>query len=257
MNFNTGFAHLNDMPSNIKELHQKNINSISKIIYKQFEEMKRDINIEDDSDQEDNKETEDALKELYPELDLKISDILKNNNSHQYLKSSIATKSYNTINANTNSYSALSSYGLKDRPKEAKRVGTSFNQLYHNRNNSLNIISPQESGFDIINILPKIRPKSPENSKNLKSIYEDPLGIRRLGIYKGSKFSLSNKSRDYVTTQPTVSKAILIWLEIDRFSVSTIYCFRSYKKIRKINSLRINSFKLNFNLFNCWDWNRL
>ena len=202
--------------------------------------MKRDIDFEEDSDKEDNKETENALKELYPDKDLKISDILKNNNSSQLLKPPSLSKSMNTISVEKNSKSVMSSYGIKIQNKNSHRVGTSFNHPYHNRNNSINVVSSNSSGVELINILPNIRPKSPSDSKHPRSKYADPLGLRRLGVYKSNKFSLSHKSRDYGVSLPTVFTLFLHCLEFFRPHSSTYYCIWENKKIWKVNTIWIS-----------------
>lgn len=75
------------MTNDQKAIHQGQINLLADAMFQQFEEMKQGSNIiEGMEEDEDNDETNNAIKELYPDLNLTINDILSSEDAYQLYK---------------------------------------------------------------------------------------------------------------------------------------------------------------------------
>ena len=100
------------MSQDRKTIHQGKIDSLANEMYQNFKDMKVETNILEDMEEvEDNTETNNAIKELYPDLNITINDILNNENAYQILKPPSTSENLRTISTTAHSKSVMGSYG--------------------------------------------------------------------------------------------------------------------------------------------------
>lgn len=184
------------------------INVLSQAMLKQFEDMKNETEIMKEFEEiDDDYQTNNAIKELYPDMEFTITDIVNNDNIY----SSKALNSFvnpRTTTSQPKSRSVMGAYGQNSLNKSLNRSSVSdYRQSsIQNRKKSTSLESIKARAGELINVLPDIRSRSPHKSiHNSQSKFGDPLGLRRLGVYKGTRFSISSKSR---ATGPTSQSSI-------------------------------------------------
>lgn len=174
-----------------------------------FEEMKADSQIMKNFEEiEDNQDTNNAIKELYPDMDFTITDILHND---QFASKSLNMHSHSQVRnpKKLQSRSVMAAYGQKSTNKSLNRSITTdyHDNAFLDRNRSVSHVSLKGRNGELLNLFPDLRSKSPMKSiEHPGRSYGDPLGLRRLGVYKNTRFSVSNKSR---ATGPTSNSSFL------------------------------------------------
>lgn len=192
-------------------------------MYKEFDDIKAETEIMKEFEEvEDYNETNEALKELYPDADITFNDIIsgKHPDSDEGFKGkNIMNRSSSTVNQTK---SLIEPYGSRNSisNKKNNKLGDRSINAYGERRfssqevlnqSSISTLAHSRSPDDLINILPNIKSRSPmKNIDSPFSKYIDPLGVRRLGVYSKNRFSVSNRGREnpYSHSTSVVNKSM-------------------------------------------------
>lgn len=200
-----------NLPEDKKKFHEDQIDSLALAMYQEFDNIKAQTEILKEFEEvTDYENTNNAIRELYPDSNLTIADILdgkayEDNNPTLFKSKHLTTRSSSTAD---HSRSYIEPYGGRNSSLNVKspylgsfKNNRSFDAYGHNHSginlhvnkSSLSTISHSKIAS---HFLPEIKSQSPSKfDSSTMAKYVDPLGIRRLGVYRKHKFSVSNRSR--------------------------------------------------------------
>ena len=198
--FNHIHGELEQLPYEEKSKCQTKIDSLSQQMMNQFENMKQDTKILNyfEENELNSSETNKAIKELYPDKDFTIKDVLLNDSYSSKNLNSLTYGNHVPASNNIKSRSVMAPYGRLNQSQSSTKRDFSDYRKYSVQNVKKSTSLAQITGEDseLLNLFPKIKSRSQMRSlEGSRSKYANPLGLRRLGVYKKHKFSVSNKSR--------------------------------------------------------------
>ncbi|CAI2362192.1 unnamed protein product [Moneuplotes crassus] len=202
--FNYIHGELQQLEEKERKTTEKRIHSLSTNMLSQFEQFKKESTVMDYLEEKnDYKAANEAIKELYPDRNFTLKDVLandsyssKNLNSFSFgegnppktskvLSKSMMEASSKLSHSKSKERSVITDFGIRPDPNMKK--STSLAQITGNKS-------------ELLNLLPDLGANNHYKSiDDPKAKYANPLGLRRLGVYK-HRFSISSKSR---ATGPT------------------------------------------------------
>mmetsp|Transcript_22515 Transcript_22515/g.19996 ORF Transcript_22515/g.19996 Transcript_22515/m.19996 type:complete len:202 (+) Transcript_22515:327-932(+) len=198
---------------------------------KQFEQLRDDTRVLDYLEERDtNDETNMAIKELYPDMEFTIDDVIKNDS---YTSKNLNSLTYNITKANKpnklESKSVMDAYGQLNQSQSGLKSSIFTDYRKHSIQNvkkSTSLAQIQGENSEILNLFPKVKSRRQLRSiEGSRAKHRDPLGLRRLGVYKNTRFSVSIKSRATKDTSnfSNVHSKSLASGKTNRFALSIPY----------------------------------